>query len=107
VNISGDANKHGFASHELIEALPAIAELSQLKVCGLMTMAAFSGGSERARYDFSQLRELRDKCQNNCPDNISLHELSMGMSNDYHEAILEGATMIRIGSALWEGTEAI
>lgn len=103
VNISGDAAKHGFASGEIAGHLPQLAALPGLKISGLMAMAALEGGSEQARRDFAALRELRDALKENCPPQIELAELSMGMSGDYIEAVEEGATIVRIGSALFEG----
>jgi uncharacterized pyridoxal phosphate-containing UPF0001 family protein len=70
---------------------------------GLMTMAALEGGRDRARRDFERLRQLRDRLQANPPPEVSLRELSMGMSGDYDLAIAEGATLVRIGSAFFEG----
>jgi pyridoxal phosphate enzyme (YggS family) len=101
VNISGEEAKHGFAPGELASALPAIALLPGVKVRGLMTMAALEGGS--ARRDFAALRKLRDSLLADCPPQMELHELSMGMSGDFVEAIEEGATIVRVGSALFEG----
>lgn len=106
VNISGDAAKHGFQPKDLCHSLPPIAALANLKVRGLMTMAALEGGPGRARLDFSALRDLRDKLIDDAPPAIELRELSMGMSGDFAEAIQEGATLVRIGSALWEGLDA-
>jgi pyridoxal phosphate enzyme (YggS family) len=103
VNISGEEAKHGFAPTELAVALPAVAEFSALQIRGLMAMAALEGGPDRARRDFAALRELRDRLLRECPPNIELSELSMGMSDDFAEAIEEGATIVRIGSALFEG----
>lgn len=103
VNISGDAAKHGFAPSELQSSLPLIAVLPGIKVRGLMGMAALEGGNEQARRDFAALRELRCKLREDCPPQIELVELSMGMSNDFLEAIEEGATLVRVGSALYEG----
>jgi PLP dependent protein len=103
VNVSGDAAKHGFSPEELRGALASIAALSHIKVRGLMTMAALEGGPQRARRDFATLRQLRNELRPNCPAAIELQELSMGMSGDFPEAILEGATIVRVGSALWEG----
>jgi PLP dependent protein len=103
VNISGDAAKHGFSPDELRSSLPQIARFANVNVRGLMTMAALEGGPERARRDFAALRVLRDDLQPQCPPAIELRELSMGMSGDFVEAIQEGATLVRIGSALWEG----
>jgi PLP dependent protein len=103
VNVSGDAAKHGFAPGELPASLPAIAALPGIKVIGLMGMAALEGGSDRARRDFAALRELRDSLPKDCPPQIELIALSMGMSGDFIQAVEEGATMVRVGSALFEG----
>lgn len=103
VNISGDDAKHGFAPSELRSSLPAIADLPGITVHGLMAMAALEGGSERARRDFAALRELREVLRPDCPPQIELAELSMGMSGDFEEAIEAGATIVRVGSALFEG----
>jgi len=103
VNISGDEAKHGFAPHEVASALPAIASLPGVKVRGLMAMASLEGGNEQARRDFAALRKLRDSLLADCPPQLELRELSMGMSGDFIEAIEEGATIIRVGSALFEG----
>jgi PLP dependent protein len=103
VNVSGDAAKHGFTPEALRSSLPHIAALPGIHVRGLMAMAALEGGSERARRDFVALRELRDAVLADCPPQIELAELSMGMSGDFVEAIEEGATMVRVGSALFEG----
>jgi pyridoxal phosphate enzyme (YggS family) len=103
VNISGDQAKHGFRPDELAPLLPAIAAMSHLQVRGLMGMASLEGSLAEARRQFASLRELRDELAKNCPPPIDLAELSMGMSGDYEQAIAEGATMVRIGSALLEG----
>ena len=66
-------------------------------------MASLTGDRVAARRDFVQLRELRDRLQENCPATVSLAELSMGMSRDFEIAVEEGATLIRVGSALFEG----
>ena len=67
-----------------------------------MAMASREGGRKKAQADFAAVRGLRDKLSENLPKNITLNELSLGMSGDLEEAILEGATMIRIGRALFE-----
>jgi pyridoxal phosphate enzyme (YggS family) len=103
VNISGDVAKQGFRPEELRRLVVPIGHLPGLKVRGLMAMAALDGGSERARRDFAALRELRDKLRDDCPPQMELAELSMGMSGDFIEAIEEGATIIRVGSTLFEG----
>jgi pyridoxal phosphate enzyme (YggS family) len=100
VNESGDAEKHGFQPEELPAVLGELGAYANVQVEGLMTMAAREGDRDTARHNFAALRELRDRVAT--PDQ-PLKELSMGMSGDFHEAILEGSTMVRIGSALWEG----
>jgi len=105
VNISGDAAKHGFAPTEIAPALRQIAALSHLKIVGLMGMASREGGRDQAQQDFTALRELREKLQVDCPDEITLDELSMGMSHDFDLAIREGATKVRVGSTLFEGVD--
>jgi pyridoxal phosphate enzyme (YggS family) len=103
VNISGDETKHGFEPAELEPLLPQIEKLPSLYVLGLMTMAAREGDLDRARRDFAVLRELRDRLARVCPPGIALRELSIGMSGDFEVAIEEGATIVRVGGALFEG----
>ncbi|MEM8944078.1 MAG: YggS family pyridoxal phosphate-dependent enzyme [Planctomycetota bacterium] len=103
VNTSGDAAKHGLSSVELQKLLPTLTDFSSVEVCGLMTMAAREGGTAVASRNFAALRELRDVVQRECPDGIKLTELSMGMSHDFETAIREGATLVRIGSLLFQG----
>jgi len=105
VNVSGDAAKHGFQPEEVEPLLPPLAQLPQLRVRGLMAMARWGGTRDEARGDFVRLRQLRDRLAASCPPQISLHELSMGMSGDFGVAIEEGATMVRVGSALFEGVQ--
>jgi PLP dependent protein len=90
---------------EVEPLLEPIAALQGVKVRGLMTMAAQEGGIDRARRDFAGLRELRDRLTARCPPHVELHELSMGMSEDLEAAVEEGATIVRAGSALFEGIE--
>ncbi|WP_146396340.1 YggS family pyridoxal phosphate-dependent enzyme [Pseudobythopirellula maris] len=104
-NCSGDAEKHGFSSEELKRLLPELPMLKSVEVCGLMTMAAREGGPTVARQNFAALRELRDTLRAEAPPGLTLDELSMGMSGDFEEAILEGATSVRVGSALWSRIE--
>jgi pyridoxal phosphate enzyme (YggS family) len=103
VNISGDAAKHGFAPGELPDVLARLATLPLVRVRGLMAMASAEGGLSTARRNFADLRALRDRWRGACPPGTSLDELSMGMSGDFEVAIEEGATIVRIGSALFEG----
>lgn len=103
VNISGEAAKHGFAPAELEAALPGLAALQHVEVRGLMGMAGLDGDLGDARREFAALRDLRDRLQPGCPRELALSELSMGMSADFEIAIEEGATIVRVGSALFEG----
>jgi len=105
VNISGESAKHGFAAATVEEALAEIAALPHLRVQGLMGMASGDGALTSARREFCELRELRDRLVRVSPPHVSLDELSMGMSHDYEVAIEEGATIVRVGSALFEGLE--
>ena len=103
VNTSGDEAKHGFSPGELESNLADLAAHQNVEIRGLMCMAGLGAGPEGARGDFAKLRELRDRLRGNCPAGVSLDELSMGMSGDYEVAIEEGATVVRVGSALYEG----
>ena len=103
VNVSGDATKTGFSVHDVEPLFPQIVQLPNLRVCGLMAMASWGGALDEARADFVRLRTLRDRLAASCPPEIRLTHLSMGMSGDYEIAIEEGATLVRVGSALFEG----
>lgn len=106
VNVSGEPAKHGFRPDELPDLLPTLSAYPHVAIVGLMTMARLAGGSAAARADFAALRQLRDALAPQCPPGTELTELSMGMSGDFPEAIAEGATIVRIGSALFEGLDA-
>lgn len=101
INVSGDATKHGFAPAEVESLLPAIVALPHIEVRGLMGMASREGDLEQARREFAGLRQLRDRLQQVAPPEIKLTELSMGMSGDFEIAVEEGATIVRVGSALF------
>jgi pyridoxal phosphate enzyme (YggS family) len=103
VNCSGEKAKHGFDPAELAGVVERCGRLSAVRIEGLMTMAAQAGEKGVARRNFANLRELRDQVEENCPPSVSLASLSMGMSDDFEAAIMEGATLVRIGSRLWEG----
>jgi pyridoxal phosphate enzyme (YggS family) len=103
VNVYGDTEKHGFTTAELTEALPEIGELQGIEVRGLMGMASRIGGLDSAQRDFASLAEIREQLLSACPASIELHELSMGMSGDFEVAIAQGATIVRIGSAFFDG----
>lgn len=103
VHISGDASKHGFAPEEIGPFLATAADYRHVSIRGLMGMSSLEGDLDDARREFAALRELRDRLRPNCPPGVTLDELSMGMSGDFVPAIEEGATIVRIGSALFEG----
>lgn len=103
VHISNDTTKHGFEPAEIEPFLAKAAEYRHVSVRGLMGMASLEGGLDAARREFAALRNLRDRLQLNCPAGVTLDELSMGMSGDFEAAIEEGATIVRVGSALFEG----
>ncbi len=105
VNISGDANKHGFAPADVASAIKTAKGSGRVVVHGLMAMASTAGGLRRTRENFSALRELRDQLSAQFPDGPRLAELSMGMSGDFAVAIEEGATIVRVGSALFTGVD--
>jgi uncharacterized pyridoxal phosphate-containing UPF0001 family protein len=93
VNVAGEATKFGLAPDETPDACRAIAGLPNLNVRGLMTVAPQTDEAEMVRPVFRQLRALAEQ--------LGLPELSMGMSGDYEVAVEEGATMVRVGSALF------
>jgi PLP dependent protein len=102
VNTSGESAKHGLAPDDVEPLLAAAPQFPSVVICGLMTMAALDGGPAVAAGNFAALRELRDRLRPKTPECVQLNELSMGMSGDFKVAIREGATIVRIGSALWE-----
>lgn len=102
VNTSAEPAKHGFDPEELIKTRPEWLALEHVRIEGLMTMAALVADAEQARPAFRKLRELRDRLQG---ERLYLPHLSMGMTNDYEVAVEEGATLVRIGRALFEGLE--
>lgn len=101
VNSSGEASKYGLAPEEVPAFIQALPAFSALRVRGLMTLALFSAEAERVRRCFVLLRELRDRLQQSMPADTSLDELSMGMSGDFEIAIEEGATVVRVGQAIF------
>jgi pyridoxal phosphate enzyme (YggS family) len=101
-NVSGERTKFGFKPDEIMAALAELNSLPRLEIQGLMTMAPFFENPQEARPTFRALRELRDQLQQR--HGIPLPELSMGMTNDFEAAIEEGATMVRIGTAIFQPT---
>lgn len=100
VNVSGEASKQGFTPAETAEFLRDAGRFHHLDVRGLMTIAREGDDDASLHATFARLRTLRDSCATGARP---LPELSMGMSQDFEAAILEGATFVRIGSALFEG----
>ncbi len=94
VHLSAEESKYGIPPEQLEAVFPDICALPALRVCGLMGMAPVVNDPEQARPYFRRLRELRDR--------LKLPELSMGMSDDFEAAVEEGATMVRIGRALFK-----
>ena len=93
VNVAGEARKFGFKPDAVEAALREIHALPRLEVAGLMTIAPYTDDPERARPFFRQLRALRDR--------LGLRQLSMGMTGDFEVAIEEGATFVRLGTAVF------
>lgn len=100
VNVSGEKSKHGIHPDETISFIHDLEKYSNIHVVGLMTMAPLTDDEQRIRSCFRNLRELQQKIKSMNLPHAPCTELSMGMSNDYPIAIEEGATFIRIGSAL-------
>jgi len=101
VNVAGEASKGGFACQEMQEAIQQIEQLPHVVIRGLMTLPPFSDNPEDARPYFAALRQLRDCLAQQSLTHGGVEELSMGMSHDYQVAIEEGATMVRIGTAIF------
>jgi pyridoxal phosphate enzyme (YggS family) len=100
VNISGEAAKHGVAPEDAGALARDVAGMPGVRLRGLMAMAPLAEDAEETRPYFRRLRELRDRIQDAHPE-AGARELSMGMSNDFEVAVEEGATMVRVGRALF------
>lgn len=98
VQVDFTGRRQGVRPEDAEAAVEAMAELSAVRVVGLMTLPPWEGAAEASRPYFRALRELRDRLRGRWPD---LRELSMGMSGDYEVAVEEGATMVRVGTALF------
>ncbi len=103
VNVTRDESKTGLPASALPEFLEQASALPGLALQGLMAMSSRSAGGDEARREFAAVRQLRDELTARSGGQLTLPELSMGMSGDFREAIAEGATMVRIGSILWDG----
>lgn len=101
VNVSGESSKHGFSPDSLEHHLEELLAMPRLQIEGFMTMAPLAADPEASRPHFRSLRALRDRLANRA--GIPFSVLSMGMSGDYEVAVEEGATIVRVGSAIFGG----
>ena len=99
VNLAGEASKGGLSPEEIRDVTKAVGTFSNISLRGLMAIPPAVDDPERSRPFFRQLRELRDRLQDDL--GVALPQLSMGMSHDFEIAIEEGATMVRVGSAIF------
>lgn len=100
VNVSGEDSKHGLTNEQAVEFIKQLEQFSKIEVVGLMTMAPFTEDDTVIRNVFKQLKQLQQQVSELSIPNVPCTELSMGMSNDYEMAVEEGATFVRIGTAL-------
>ncbi len=105
VNVAGEATKFGYKPEQLLADLERITQLPRLEIHGLMTIPPYSPVPERARPMFRQVRDLKERCEQAI--GAPLPQLSMGMSADFEVAIEEGATIVRIGTAIFGERTAI
>lgn len=103
VNVGGEASKSGVGPDEAPELAAKIAALPHLDLKGLMTMPPWTENPEDSRPYFAALRKLAEKIEELGIEKASISELSMGLSHDFEEAIKEGATIIRVGTAIFGG----
>ena len=101
VNLGGEESKSGIGKNQVSALLTEIGKLSHIRIEGLMTVPPFRENLEEVRPYFRELRQLRDSLATLRLPNVELKELSMGMTHDYTVAIEEGATIVRIGTALF------
>jgi len=102
VNVSGEESKFGIQPEDAFPLMESLSQLKNIQVCGLMTMAPKTDHPDDCRKFFYGLHKLSVDIRGKKYDNINMGQLSMGMSGDFREAILEGATIVRIGSALFQ-----
>ncbi len=101
VNTSGEETKFGLDPDEVLPVVEQIADLGGLRILGLMTIGAFLPDPEDVRPCFRLLRDLRNEIEEAVIPGVSMEHLSMGMTNDYEVAIEEGATIVRVGRAIF------
>jgi pyridoxal phosphate enzyme (YggS family) len=101
VSIAGEASKAGVASENAVALVKGAAKLENISIKGLMTMPPYSASPEDSRPYFMKLRELSESISRENIPGVSMNELSMGMSGDFEVAIEEGATIVRVGTAIF------
>jgi len=99
VNVAGEGSKFGFQPNKLREEMETLLALPRLSILGLMTIPPLAEEAEKSRRFFVQLRELREQLQTEF--NVDLAQISMGMTQDFSAAIEEGATLVRVGTAIF------
>lgn len=102
VNVSGEESKHGFALEEVRDFILSLQNHEFIRVVGLMTMAPFDSTSQQQHEIFKQLKQKQLEIEALNLSYAPCHDLSMGMSNDYEIAVMEGATYVRVGTALFK-----
>ncbi len=106
VNVAGEKSKSGVAPEDLEALLEQVAELKAIRICGLMTIPPMSSDPEQARPYFRKLSQLRERYSRQLASPHCLDELSMGMTGDLEVAVEEGATIVRVGTAIFGPREA-
>ena len=101
VNVAEEDTKFGLKVEEVIPLIEQISSFKHIKICGLMTIAPYVENAEENRDVFARLKQLSVDINKKNIDNVSVRELSMGMTNDYEVAIEEGATMVRVGTGIF------
>jgi hypothetical protein len=101
VNLGEEASKTGVRAAEVLPLAEQVSRLEALQLCGLMVIPPFLGNPEQVRPYFRRLRELAREIESKNLPGVFMRELSMGMSHDFEVAIEEGATMVRVGTAIF------
>jgi len=101
VNVAGEESKAGVSPENLKDFVRIISKLGNIRIKGLMTMAPYAKNPEEVRWVFRELHKLAVDIERERIENISMEHLSMGMSNDFEVAVEEGATIVRVGSAIF------
>jgi PLP dependent protein len=101
VNVAGESSKSGISFQDTLNIVKEISVLKNLAIKGLMTMPPFFNAPEKVRPFFKNLRSLRNQISKEAIHNVAMDELSMGMTGDFEVAIEEGATLVRIGTAIF------